>query len=360
MKIRPIVLWLHRWVGLFASVIILVVAATGCFLAFEEELHRALHPALYKASRSEERLPVDSLVETARPTFPRQPVVGLRMPQQPGDPIAIGFGNRTRVFIDPHDGRALGVQSDPHPFIRVINQLHVRLMAGPTGATIVGFATLMTLGLALTGLWLWWPSRIVWFKGHPSGRRLSVDLHSVAGLYSSFFLVIVCFTGVTMAFENALNPWIIKLTGAAPRSRPPQATPRPDSARISIGAALQRAGAALPGAKAVLISVPQQPRGTYRVQLRFPNDTTPGGRSIVHIDPYSGEVLQVVGTRGADLGNTYLWMQRSLHTGDIFGWPTQVLACLVCVALSLQVISGIMIWWPWRERAPPPKISKSA
>ncbi|MDO8597865.1 MAG: PepSY-associated TM helix domain-containing protein [Sulfuricaulis sp.] len=53
MRIRPSVFWLHRWGGLVASVIILVVAVTGCFLAFEEELDRAMHPALYKTARSD-------------------------------------------------------------------------------------------------------------------------------------------------------------------------------------------------------------------------------------------------------------------------------------------------------------------
>jgi uncharacterized iron-regulated membrane protein len=350
MKIRPAILWLHRWVGLAASVIVFVVAVTGCFLAFEEELDRALHPEFFQVARSEERLSVDALVEAARQKFPRLPVMGLRLPQQVGEPIAIGFGNRARVFLDPHDGRELGVQRESHPFIKALNQLHIRLMLGPTGATIVGVATLVTLALALSGLWLWWPLRIVWFKGRPSWRRLNFDLHNVAGLYSSLFLVIVCITGVTMAFADTVDPWIIKLTGAAPRQRPPQVTPQPDATRISIGTAVQRAAEALPGAKVVLVSVPFQPRATYRLQLRFPNDKTPGGRSIVHLDPYSGEVLQVFSTRGADLGNTYLWMQRSLHTGDLFGWPTQVLACLVCVALALQVVSGVVIWWPWRKR----------
>ncbi len=350
MKIRPALLWLHRWIGLGVSGIVFVVAVTGCFLAFEEELDRALHPAQYQAAKTEERLGVDALVDIAREHFPRMPVMGLRLPQRPGDPISIGFGNRARVFLDPHDGRKLGVQSEPHPFIKAINQLHVRLMAGPTGGTIVGFATLLTLGLALTGLWLWWPLRIVWFKGRPSWRRLNFDLHSVAGLYSSLFLILVCVTGVTMAFHETLDPWIIKLTGAAPRPRPPHVTPRPNAPKISIGMAVRRASEALPGAKPVLGSMPLQPGATFRLQLRFPNDTTPGGRSQVHLDPYSGEVLQVFSTRGADFGNTYIWMQRSLHTGDIFGWPTQVLALLVCVALTLQVVSGIVIWWPWRKR----------
>ena len=105
-----------------------------------------------------------------------------------------------------------------------------------------------------------------------------------------------------------------------------------------------------PGAQPVLIRVPLQPRGTYRVQLRFPHDRTPGGRSVVEIDPCGGEVLQMFGMRGADFGNTSGWMQRALPTGAIFGWPTRVLACLVGVALILQAISGMVMGWLWGRR----------
>ena len=119
---------------------------------------------------------------------------------------------------------------------------------------------------------------------------------------------------------------------------------------VAGGGAWERASAAPPGALPVLIRVPLQSRGTYRVQLRFPHDRTPGGRSVVEIDLCGGEVLQVVGMRGADFGNTSGWMQRSLPTGAIFGWPTRVVVCLVGVALILQAISGRVMGWRWGRR----------
>jgi uncharacterized iron-regulated membrane protein len=85
--------------------------------------------------------------------------------------------------------------------------------------------------------------------------------------------------------------------------------------------------------------------------MKFPEDRTPAGRSRVVIDPYNGRVLWVQNTRQVPLG-TWLWNQnRSLHTGDQFGWPSRLLACLASAMLVVQVYTGFTLWWRgWRLR----------
>lgn len=39
-----------------------------------------------------------------------------------------------------------------------------------------------------------------------------------------------------------------------------------------------------------------------------------------------------------------LW-NRQYHTGDIFGWPTQMLALVFSLALIVMAITGPMIWY---------------
>ena len=104
-------------------------------------------------------------------------------------------------------------------------------------------ATLLTLALALSGLWLWWPLRIVWFKRRPSWKRLNFDLHNVAGLYSSLFLIIVCVTGATMSFHGVADRWVRTLTGAAPApgAGAGHAPSREGGERITLDTALRQA-----------------------------------------------------------------------------------------------------------------------
>jgi uncharacterized iron-regulated membrane protein len=51
-------------------------------------------------------------------------------------------------------------------------------------------------------------------------------------------------------------------------------------------------------------------------------------------------------TRTAPLGFkiTRMWI-REIHTGDILGWPTRLLACLVSLLLPILAITGLLIWW---------------
>ncbi len=40
-----------------------------------------------------------------------------------------------------------------------------------------------------------------------------------------------------------------------------------------------------------------------------------------------------------------------IHTGTIFGWPTQVLATLACLVAASLPITGFLIWFPrWRRQ----------
>jgi uncharacterized iron-regulated membrane protein len=90
--------------------------------------------------------------------------------------------------------------------------------------------------------------------------------------------------------------------------------------------------------------MPQRPNVAFHLQLAFPEDRSPAGRSIVNLDQYTGEPLQVVSTRDGGLGNRYIPMQLQIHTGMIGGMPTKVMAFFVCLALLLQVLSGYVLW----------------
>jgi uncharacterized iron-regulated membrane protein len=58
-------------------------------------------------------------------------------------------------------------------------------------------------------------------------------------------------------------------------------------------------------------------------------------------------VLSVLSTRDAPTG-AYLWnIRRSIHTGDIYGWPTRILMCLASLALVVQTITGAIMWLGW-------------
>jgi uncharacterized iron-regulated membrane protein len=88
-----------------------------------------------------------------------------------------------------------------------------------------------------------------------------------------------------------------------------------------------------------------------RIIMKYPEDHTPAGRTNLFLDAYSGNVRMLTDARTAPLGFKLmrLW-NRQYHTGDIFGWPTQLLALVSSLALVLMAITGPMIWYK-RKRA---------
>ena len=80
--------------------------------------------------------------------------------------------------------------------------------------------------------------------------------------------------------------------------------------------------------------------------MNYPEDRTPIGRSRVWLDPYTGRALSIWSTREAPLGFkiSRMWI-REIHTGDIFGWPTRLFACVMSLVLPILTITGTLIWW---------------
>ncbi len=329
MNIRRTLLWLHRWVGVLSGLVILVIAVTGGALVFEQTIQRWMRPELYplQATAKVNRIPISSVLAN----HPR--VQGIRLPRDESDALVL-FAGPQAFHIDPRDGKLLGTRPRMGGWEQTMLKLHVNLLQGSVGGTVVVAATCITLGLALTGLWLWWPLRIFGFRKGANFRRFNLDLHSVAGLYSSVFLLILGITGLTLRYMHGEHP------------QPPQVPfVQQDQPLLSVEEAIQLAEAALPGARAASVEMPPPQRPVFRIQLAFPEDGSPAGRSVIFLSRIDGHVLDKHSSREGTWAQLYQMAQLSIHMGSIGGTATRWLALLTCVALVLQIVSGYVLWW---------------
>jgi len=46
MKFKTMILFLHRWIGLFSGLVVFIVSITGAIYVFEKELFAFFHPNL--------------------------------------------------------------------------------------------------------------------------------------------------------------------------------------------------------------------------------------------------------------------------------------------------------------------------
>jgi uncharacterized iron-regulated membrane protein len=342
---RRIVLQLHLIVALVSGLFLVVVGLTGAVMAFEPELDHLLHSRVSYVTPSGAPKPLVELAAVASRVVPGQRVTGYLLPVSPNLSTQVLFGRRG-VLVNQYSGAVLGIREAGPDLLARIHQLHIRLLIqneADTGKTIVTAAGGALLFLAVSGLYLWWPLKRVGVRGR---RWFWFDLHNAVGALSLVFLVGASVTGLAIGFDDALRPWIYRATRSEPvvmYTRPPTFTSVPSGAAIGPDRAVEIARATLPGAVPISVNVPV-PTGVYTISARYPEDLTPGGRSRLFIEQYSGAVLLAEGSRTAPLGSRVITLNRAIHTGDVFGVASKTVMSLASLAVVVQLVTGVA-WW---------------
>lgn len=151
-----------------------------------------------------------------------------------------------------------------------------------------------------------------------------------------------------MAFERWTLPLTIAMTQSKPKQGAVVSQPKTGVQPISADLACSIAKNALPGASILWVVIPPQPQAAYMVKMRFPEDHSDNGGSMVLIDQFSGRTLDVVSTRNALPAQRVVNLNRLLHTGAIGGDAGRLLAALASLTLPLQAITGGWLWWTKR------------
>ncbi len=281
--------------------------------------------------------------------FPDDTISGYQVATKPGLSDQVGL-SRGLVYVNPYSGAILGQLRFGGPvFLNVIHQLHTHLLfrgLGGLGGKVVTGAALVLFVLLLSGLYLWWPLKRIRISWRGSAARRSwFDLHNTIGAVSLIVLLALCGTGIAIGFERTSTRLFYTMTGSEPVPRPNPHVPIPAANAVQIGldSAFAIARAALPGAAPFAADVPARDEA-YFIRARYPEDRTPGGRSQVLIDSYTGRVLFAQGSRTAPAGARMVIANRAIHTGDLGGIPGKIVVSLVSLGLVFQVITGLLMW----------------
>lgn len=362
--VRRLIFNLHLYVALAAVVFVILMGLTGSIMAFEPELDRLFHRRLAYVQPGNKALTLEQIGAAVRAAFPNERIQAYLLSLSPNLAYQVIVEKSGDVYVDQFTGKILGTRPQRLEFLDYVHQLHIRLAwqrEGDPGKKIMSWAGVGMLGLLLSGFYLWWPAKRMTIKKDATGRRWWFDLHNMLGIFSFVFLLSLTTTGILIGFERTTNPLFYKLTGSKPSEVPKTIPPPPPGAKpIPLDQAIEVAGRALPGAAPFAILVPP-PRGAYRVALRYPEDLTPGGRSRVMVDQYTGQVLFAEGSRGAPAGARVAIVNRAIHTGDIFGMTSKTIMSLASIALVLQAVSGLVMWWKRiRAKRNVPALAKQA
>jgi uncharacterized iron-regulated membrane protein len=381
MDVRKMILILHRWVGLVAALVLLAVAVSAALLIFERPIDRLLNGSLVKVAPAGTPLSLNDITRRLGQAYPQYHVVFWNLPQQPGDAAAVALelnpgakppapsAAELELAVNPYTGEIVGDLQKENRLMANVHQFHTRFLAGDAGRTIVGWSAVCLLVLNLTGIILWWRRKVVRFQWKLTGASFHFHLHQAVGIYAWVFLMVLSLTGIALHWERQAGRLADWLTSSPPPSKMLPADPVREGANpLDFDQLVSIAEKNAPGAKVTVIQMPPglQPSASperagvarsgvqrpVRIIMKYPEDHTPAGRTQVFLDAYSGKVRQLTDARSASLGFKLmrLW-NRQYHTGDIFGWPTQMLALVFSLALVVMAITGPLLWYK-RKRTP--------
>ena len=342
---RKFFLPVHLLAALGAGLFMCVLGATGAVMAFEPELDHLFHRELYDIpSPGNEPLRLTSLARIVESRFPGTTVVSFGLPRIREGSYRVDLSSDTSIYVNEYTGEMLGTTGGPD-LLSAIHQLHIRLLAGNTGQTIIRASGAVAAVIILSGLILWWRYKRFGMKRHMPLFRFMFDLHAVTGIYSALFLVFLTLTGIVISFEDPILNWLYAITDTKPIPYALPSTPAPGSATLDPDRVLEIARRAVPDAAPLNFWLPQDSLDSFIVRLRHQEDLTPGGRSWVSIDRYSGKVLVAVSSRTAPGPLRFMIMVRAIHTGDIYGMFSKIIMSLSSLLIVVQAVSGYSIWW---------------
>lgn len=216
---NPIRKWffvIHKWAGVVSALILFVVCLTGTIYTFQEDIIRCLNKEKYIVKAVDGTSPIS--IEDAVQKVKEATGVAPRFINIPYSSDNVWIAN----VVTPEGGRRgtnyfvnqfTGVVSEGgnlrgQAFFMTVFRLHRWLLLDTAiGRPIVGWATIIMILLAVSGIVLWFPRKlkniarglkIMWNGG---SYRLTYDLHNVLGFYAAIMVLIMSVTGLFWSFD---------------------------------------------------------------------------------------------------------------------------------------------------------------
>ena len=336
----------HRWLGLAAGALLILLSATGSLLVVHHELERWFEPDLHVNKRPAGS-DAPALADLARATVPLAPegyrlfrVVPAIAPdathrlvfRAPDAPV------RWAAFLEPATGRVLWSGPERSLLTSWLLGLHMHLHAGRAGTFVAGLGGVALALLALTGIYIH-RDRLtqLWrhpFRLHLGWRVALADLHKWIGIFALYFPVVLGVTGALYCLA------ILRAPSAAP-----PATPFPLAQLAPLEPMLTTARERFPDAEIVRAQMPPQAGGVVSVLLLHRNAPVWQKFSRVDFDAVTGALRTVRAATDASVRDQFNSMLAPLHFGLHGAAWVKWTYFVGGLTPGLLTLSGAAIWW---------------
>jgi uncharacterized iron-regulated membrane protein len=364
MTLKQIFGKLHLWLGLASGLVVLIVAGTGILLVFEDELDEWANHDFYfvPVPQNAQRLPVDSLYHTAVAYDPEIKVTRIYIETQEPDRSVIFMAKKNKKYtwhiaVDPYTGKLIGAREFNKRFFGVVLNLHRHLCMNEVGLVITGASCLIFVVMIITGIVLWWPkrwrilkqrTRIAWSS---KWKRLNWDLHAVGGFYVHLVLLAISLTGLTWAYDW-FNNAIYLLADGKPMKKveaPANVVKQPIQAGF-YESLYQQTNNRLPYKGRISMLLPTADSLSVTVNKMNHEVAENNVTDVLYFEKGTGRLLKENLFKNSSTGNKIRRMVYPIHTGKLYGLPTQIIALIAAIVAFSLPITGFLIYLVGRKK----------
>jgi uncharacterized iron-regulated membrane protein len=367
----------HFYAGLLVLPILCLMALTGGLYLFKDGIDAAVYRPLAHVEAKAGTTSPDrwiAVAESQTGGVVSNVIVPAGADQSARLTIDLADGSRRTAFVDPHDGRLLGVTAFGG-VMETIKGLHSLSLVGSWANYLVEIVAGWAIILVATGVFLWWPRKrdagVFVIRAKDLKRRpFWRDLHAVTGLYAGGVIVFLAVTGMPWsAFWGDQYMAFVRDHGIGRPAAPPAASPfvhaKPHDRPAGVGwtmegmvmpndhimpARLSTVIAAADGAglpRPYQVSIPTDPQLAYTVarSVKQVEDTR-----TLYIDGATGAVRADIRYGQFGVGAKAFEWGIAVHQGTQYGRINQFVMLGGCIAIWLLSISAIMMWWKRRPK----------
>ncbi len=360
-QFRKKLLWLHTWSGLTVGLAVVFLALTGAGFVLRPQLDDLVYGKLHVVPRCEKPMALDKLAAIAKAAHPEGKLHSVELTTEDTASVAVMFTDKDYVYVDPCQGKVLGVQNQYGGFFGFMDWLHrFRFFTDlKLGRTVAGWVSTVFMVLLIGGgLALWWPRNrqalktALKFNARAPGSARTLSLHKVVGVYSALVLLMITATGLPIGFEPVKEA-IYRATGYVPPQKPLSA-PAPEGAkRLPIEAFWQKTRQLAPDLEWVSLRYPAKPGASYEAEILLKDRPHELAKGYHYMDAFSGETLRFDNyLADQHLGRKIYLYCIALHAGMIWGLPYQLLLLVAVLGVGVQAYSGFSPYLRRKLRKP--------
>lgn len=378
----------HFFAGLMVVPFAIILAITGAVYLFNPQFEAAEESAINARAGQVggQTVPADQLVATAVAAHPGSSLVRMILPRSVTDAtteVELRTSDGLRMlWLDRRSGNILRDISSASRPMQFIKRIHGTLLGGNWGSLVVETMACWMIILVVTGVFLWWPRNIVWWRvffpkfGEGGRRETWRKLHGMAGAWIGAIVLTLLLSGLPWTqvwgegftrakalagLESPGQEWFVTLQSGAPHEHHSASAAAgaglwdvEDGAVAVVSASPTQATSPLPVQVIVDTVMPQdlvppvqvQPpigdNGVWTVRAMSPHRPS---QETIHYDRWTGEEVMRIRFEDHNVADRVAAFGVTFHEGALFGWLNQVVGVIAALGVILISVSGAVMWW---------------